>query len=130
MLYAETMLVAEVLRYWYGTELPKAPRRLHGFILTTADAFSMPLLLKTLFAPWRRDVLPTTGLALQEKFRVIGYNLVAIFIGFFVRLFVLFIASFLVALTILLGTLLLGLWVILPFLPIGLFLIGIVLLFR
>lgn len=124
------MVVADILRYWYGVELPKAPRRLHGFILTTADAFSMPLLLRTLFAPWRKDVLPTTGLALQEKLRVFGYNLIAIFVGFFVRLFVLITASLMIGLTILVGTILLGLWVILPFVPIFLFFVGVVLLFR
>ena len=124
------MLVSDVLRYWYSVEIPKAPRRLQGFILVTADAFSMPLLLRTLFAPWRKDVISTRNLALPERMRVFWYNLVSIFIGFFVRLFVLSIASLAVVLILLGGVVFLALWVVLPGLILVLFFAGVVLLFR
>lgn len=124
------MLVADLLSYWYGTEIPKAPRRLHGLILVIADAFSMPLLLRTLFAPWRKDVIPTAGFALPEKIRALGYNLVAVLIGFTVRTFVLFVGSLAVAFSLLGGAIFIGVWFAWPFLPIVFFLVGIVLIFR
>ena len=124
------MLVSDILRYWYGVEVPQSPRRLHGLILLTADAFSMPLLLRTLFVPWRKDVVSARGRALQERIRIFWYNLIAVLVGFFVRLFVLAIASFAVGLIIFVGSILMLLWIILPALPIVLFFFGVVLLFR
>lgn len=124
------MVVADILRYWYGVEVPRAPRRLQAIILIVADNFSMPLLIKTLFAPWRKDVIPTTGLAIDERLRVFGFNLVSIFVGFFVRLFVLMTASLIIALTVLVGVITLTLWVVIPVLPIVLFFVGIIFLVR
>jgi hypothetical protein len=124
------MLVSDILRFWYGVEVPKAPRRLHGLILVTADSFSMPLLLKTLFAPWRKDVIPTTGLALPERVRVAGYNLISVFVGFFVRLFVLLVGSLAVASIVTAGFLFLMILALMPLLPILFFFFGVTLLFK
>jgi hypothetical protein len=124
------MVVADILRFWYGSEVPKAPRRLHGLILTTADAFSMPILIRTIFAPWRKDVLPTTGMALQERFQAMVMNMVSVLIGFVVRFFVLLAASLTIAVILLVGSVALVLWVIMPAVPFLLIICGVVLLFR
>lgn len=124
------MLVSDILTYWYTIEIPQAPRRLHGLILITADMFSMPRLWRTLFTPWRRDVIPTAGLAIQERLRVFAYNMVAVLVGFVVRLFVLFAASLVVAASMVFGSVVLFLWVVMPLLAILLFFVGVVMLFR
>jgi len=98
--------------------------------MTSADMFSMPLLLRTLFAPWKKDVIPTTGMPLQEKLNALGLNLVSVLVGFVVRVMVLFIGALLIGFTVLFGVVWLGVWAILPFLPIVFLMTGIVLALR
>lgn len=47
--------------------------------------FSISLLLKTLFEPWKRDWAPTSGLSLQDRVYVMAENLVSRLIGVFIR---------------------------------------------
>ena len=124
------MLVSDILHYWYSVEVPRSPERLQRLILITADAFSIPFLIRTLFAPWRQDVVPTYGLALQERLRAFWYNLVAILVGFTVRLFVLLTGSIAVGLIVFLGSVFLLVYLLLPVVPVLLFLSGMVILFR
>ena len=59
-----------------------------GSILWIRHYFSLSLLLKTLFAPWKRLVETDTspGFNLQKKFEVFTFNLISRGIGAFVRL--------------------------------------------
>ena len=53
--------------------------------------FSVDLLLKTLFLPWKRDEIDTSNLSLDLKFRVWIMNLVSRLIGATVRMAVILI---------------------------------------
>lgn len=57
-----------------------------SLLIIVAQEFSLTLLLKTLFAPWRRDIAPP-GRSLDEILRNLLLNLVSRFIGFLVRFF-------------------------------------------
>lgn len=48
--------------------------------------FSIDLLLKTLFLPWKRDEIDTSNMALDDKLRVLLMNLVSRLVGAVVRL--------------------------------------------
>src|SRR3989344_2180235 len=75
-----------------------------GSILWIRHYFSLSLLLKTLFAPWKRlvetDIAP--GFNLQKKFEVFTFNLISRGIGAAVRL-ILFGAGIILSLVTVLG---------------------------
>jgi len=60
--------------------------------------FSIDLLLKTLFLPWKRDEINTDNLSLDLKLRVWIMNLVSRFVGAIVRLGVIFVGLVSIAL--------------------------------
>lgn len=68
----------------------KSLKKLYGF-------FSIDLLLKTLFLPWKRDETDTSNLSLDAKFRVLLMNLVSRLVGATVRLGTVFAGLFLMA---------------------------------
>lgn len=47
--------------------------------------FSIDLLFKTLFQPWKRDEIDTTNMSLQDKARVLMMNLISRLVGAIVR---------------------------------------------
>lgn len=49
------------------------------------DYFSIDLLAKTLFLPWKRDEIDTTNMALDDKLRVALMNLISRLVGAVVR---------------------------------------------
>lgn len=79
---------------------------------------SLPLLLHTLFAPWRRDVIETEGLAWGIRWQAFWYNVVSILIGFTVRSLVLVGGVTLLILFALAGVITVAFWYILPLIPI------------
>ncbi len=47
--------------------------------------FSISLLSKTLFDPWRHDEVDTSRLAVKDRFQALGQNLISRLIGFMLR---------------------------------------------
>ena len=86
------MIALDFLQWWYGQGWRQAIGGLATRMQQTAWYFSAPLLLRTLFAPWRRIVSPP-GRGLDAHFRAAADNLLSRTIGFIVRLFVLLAAG-------------------------------------
>ena len=59
----------------------------------TATFFSVGILIRTLFAPWKRDVQRTHNLPIDLAFRALIDNLVSRFVGFCVRTVTIFVAG-------------------------------------
>lgn len=78
-----------------------------------SHAFSVPILLRTLFAPWRR-IITYPGSSLEAKVRAFGDNIVSRAIGFVVRLLVLLTAFVMSGLALIFGLLALILWPLIP----------------
>jgi len=112
--------------WWYHY----LPRRLYlvfkALVITLFDLFSVKLTFKTLFAPWKRDVLSYEGLAIQQKFQVLMMNLASRFIGFIVKTFVF--ATFVVAFaaTIVIFFCAFILWLAFPIVVVALLILGVV----
>lgn len=54
------------------------------------EIFSVPILVKTMFSPWKQIVsISTSDQALNDKMKASVDNLISRFVGFFVRFFVL-----------------------------------------
>lgn len=86
------MMAVEFFRWWYGPgwalAFNRMSHKLHGIV----QIFSVNILLRTLFAPWRR-IITYPGASLDAHFRAMIDNLVSRFIGFLVRITVLFSAA-------------------------------------
>jgi hypothetical protein len=112
--YNTLMLVVAFIQWWYGPGWNDAASRLKNHIRTTYLSFSIPILLATLFEPWKRIISPP-GASLQDKFRALGDNAISRAVGFTVRVMVLIAAAATILFYAVFGGLLLILW---PFLPI------------
>lgn len=85
--------------------------------------FSLPLLVKSLFAPWKKLIIneKTKGFNITEYFNVISFNLVSRIVGFIARLFLLITGSFILIFFAISGALGLILWYVFPFLSYSIF---------
>lgn len=80
------MLFVEFFKWWYGEGWRQAGKGALGLVKKVQLSFSTGILLKTLFAPWKRIITPP-GRSLDEKMRAMVDNLVSRTVGFFVRIF-------------------------------------------
>ncbi len=110
-------MLISFLGWWYGPGWVAALKRIFDSMERVWQNFSAPLLLKTLWAPWRR-IVSLPGRSLDEKLRAALDNFISRLVGLGVRLLVLLVAVIL-ALLAGLANLVIGLvW---PLLPFGLF---------
>jgi len=104
---------------WYYSEVLRGLIAIWRYFLQSVVLnFSLVQLLKTLFAPWRRDTAPPTG-SLDQRVRIMIENLVSRFVGFCVRFLTILAALLILVLVFLLGCLALSLFLIFPFTGIG-----------
>ena len=82
-------------------------------MLGISRMFSVPILLRTLFAPWKR-IISYPGASLEAKLRAFTDNLVSRAVGFVVRVLVLLTALTLEALAACVGVVWIILWPLLP----------------
>jgi len=117
-------MLFEFVAWWYGPGWLGAWKNSLGWVQKVQLAFSVDVLLKTLFSPWKR-IVSLPGRSLDEKFRASVDNLVSRVIGFFVRIIVLIAALAMIAATAVAGIAVAVLWPLLPFIGIGLIFWGI-----
>ncbi len=113
--YNVLMLVVAFIQWWYGPGWRDAAARLMARMRETYLSFSVPILLRTLFAPWRR-IISSPGASLQEKFRAALDNAISRAVGFTMRFIMLGVAGILLLLYVVLGALLLISWPAIPLL--------------
>jgi hypothetical protein len=109
------MLVVAFLHWWYGPGWRDAANRLTRRMRETYLNFSIPSLLRTLFAPWRRISSPP-GSSLEQRMRALVDNLVSRTVGFTVRLLTIFVACVMLTFFVIAGGIFLALWPTLPIL--------------
>ena len=110
--------------WWYRSVPALLAHHQRLFFATVIDYFSFGILLRTLFAPWKRDQLSTQNLSLQERLQVWMQNVLTRFVGATVRSCA--ILSGLIALLGLsiLDALFWATWLVAPVLAIALFALG------
>jgi len=109
------MLLVAFVQWWYGPGWRDASARLGVRIHDTFLTFSVPILLRTMFAPWRR-IVTYPGSSMQDRMRAVVDNLVSRCVGFVVRLFALIFALLLISMYAVFGGVLLVIWPIIPLL--------------
>jgi hypothetical protein len=81
-----------MLRWWYVTGWVQALQRIGAWASGVEHVFSLSLLVRTLFQPWRR-IVTVAGRGLDAKMHAALDNLVSRCIGFFIRIFVILAAG-------------------------------------
>lgn len=109
------MLVVAFFRWWYGPGWRDNADRLKGRIKTIYLEFSIPILIRTLFSPWRRIISYGRG-SLEERARATLDNIVSRSVGLVVRISALMAAIIMISLNVVLGSAWLVIW---PFLPVA-----------
>ncbi|MGH7240180.1 MAG: hypothetical protein ACREHG_08995 [Candidatus Saccharimonadales bacterium] len=118
------MFIVSFLRWWYGTGWANVLSGLRTHAEGVLDAFSMPQLSRTMFAPWRR-IISYPGAGLDARIKAWADNLFSRTIGFVVRLLVLLTACLTLSLVILVSLLEFVLWPLLPPAAIGCLIAGV-----
>lgn len=106
-------MILEMLRWWYATGWLQAAKRIIQWPTRVEHAFSLSLLLTTLFSPWRR-IITVGGRSFDAKIKASLDNLVSRCIGFFIRIVVILTAGFTMLFAFLAGTFLAIVWPLLP----------------
>jgi hypothetical protein len=107
------MLLMEYLRWWYGPGWRDSAQRLLARLRKTYYSFSVPILVPTMFAPWKRITSYSSG-SLGDRLRASLDNLVSRAVGFGVRLCALVAAFAIMGFSVVIGGLVLLLWPLLP----------------
>lgn len=111
---------------WYFADGPKLfSKMIQAILIRSYDNFSVEYLLKTFFAPWKRDVATGVNLSLQQKFQIWSWNLVSRFMGVAIRAITLIIGMLFLATLALILYLMYFLWFILPLIILWLLILGI-----
>jgi len=116
-------------RWYYGEATKNVLTAWKNYIIFDANYFSIPLLLRTLFAPWRRDITrKPKGLDFKKLFEYFAFNTISRGLGFLVRFITVLVGMLFIVFTILAGAIFFVFWIFLPFILAGLLIFAIVLL--
>jgi hypothetical protein len=121
-----------VLRFWgwyYTGAVKNLVRAWKNFIIFVREYYSIPLLLRTLIVPWRRDVTRRPrGLDIKKLFEALAFNLISRGIGFIIRSITVVIGLICLIGVIILGFVTLVIWLILPMVLLFFIVVGVLLL--
>jgi len=120
------MLAVTFVRWWYGAGWNTLVHNVQRRNQRTIDSFSIPTLLRTLFAPWKR-IVSAPGAGIDAHLRAIGDNAISRLVGFTVRLTVLVSAAVSLAFLAVFGLIQIAVWPFIPFAAVGLIIGGLVL---
>lgn len=118
------MLALAFLKWWYGPGWAQGATSLAPRLRRTYYGFSVPQLVQTLFAPWRRIMTPGGG-ALSDRLRAVVDNMVSRFIGAIVRLLTIGVAFIIAAGWIIFAGIRVVIWPFLPLAAVGLIVWGV-----
>ena len=130
------MLALDLLQWWYLQGWGRFANGLINRIKGTFEFFSIGLLLRTLFSPYKQMFAEdhSTQGGIEAFFGALFDNLLSRIIGFFVRIGIIIITIAIVLIELLLGGIAVILWPVVPALPvigvafsIGGFLVGAIL---
>lgn len=107
------MVIISLLSWWYGRGWLEVYKRAGSRLILVSHLFSLPILIRTLGAPWRR-IITYPGASIDAKFHAFIDNLVSRAIGFSVRFLVLVAAGLILVLTGMFGAVYVVFWPVVP----------------
>lgn len=111
------MVIVWALSWWYGTGWKARLLQLREQLIASYDYFSIGLLAKTLFAPYRQISAGSVAGPIGVRWRAFVDRLISRIIGAFVRAILIVVGALWLAIQVLLGAVLLMLWGIMPVVP-------------
>jgi hypothetical protein len=112
------MFIVGILGWWYGAGWKQRARMLGERLAATADYFSIDLLLKTLFSPYRQISAGKVQGSLNVQMRAMFDRLLSRIIGAMIRLVMIIAGTVGLLLYVVFGAIWLLLWGVIPLLPI------------
>lgn len=112
------LLVVQLLRWWYTDGWARKARGVQARIDGALDYFSINLLFKTLFSPFRQISAGRVDGPLNIKLRAFVDRLFSRVIGAVVRTLIIFIGLITILLVVVIGLVWLLVWSLMPLLPI------------
>ncbi|MEO7904564.1 MAG: hypothetical protein ABIR91_02080 [Candidatus Saccharimonadales bacterium] len=113
------MFIVGILSWWYTAGWRLQFSELSARLARTVDYFSIDLLLRTFFAPFRQISAGKVRGPLGVQMRAFFDNLISRFIGSMVRGTIIVIGSIWIIVATVIGVLVALLWMIVPLLPIA-----------
>ena len=110
--------ISQHFRWWF-LEVPG--NIFHGTIqvvTNTYNYFSINLLFKTLFAPWKRDIVDSSHFSLAEQLQVMVMNLISRLLGAIIRFITIVVGLLITFVVFLLGIIWLIVFVLIPFIAV------------
>jgi hypothetical protein len=121
--YNKIMFILGILSWWYGAGWRQRVTMLREKITSTMDYFSIDLLAKTLFSPFRQISAGKVQGPLGVQLRAFADRIISRVIGGMIRSFMIIIGIIALLLYSIIGGVFVILWAVVPLLPI----VGIVL---
>jgi len=115
--YNKVMFVLNVLSWWYGAGWRQRAMKLKEQLAATEDYFSIDLLIKTLFSPFRQISAGKVQGPLGVQMRAFFDRLISRAIGGMVRSFMVIVGTLALIFNGIFGLILLFLWGVVPLLP-------------
>jgi hypothetical protein len=113
------MFIAGILLWWYGPGWRQRAVRLGERLMAVEDYFSIDLLLRTFFAPFRQISAGKVQGSLNVQMRALFDRIISRIIGAMIRFFMVIVGIVIITLNALIGVVLLACWALVPLLPIG-----------
>jgi hypothetical protein len=111
--------------WWYGQGLVSFWQAILVMTGKIYSYFSISILLRTLFDPWKRDNFKIENASLQDRMKLASDNLISRLVGFVIRLFTMIFGLLATVLFFVIMFLILLIWLLLPVVIIGLIVNGI-----
>lgn len=112
------MVISDFLGWWYSRGFVWAADKL--FVESSkkiSHFFSISDLFKTLFAPFRQDVVNVAGAPIGVKLQAAGSNIIARFLGFLIRSALILTGFVMLSLNLLFAIVAILVWPLLPMTP-------------
>jgi hypothetical protein len=112
------MLIVGILSWWYTVGWQQRIVKLREGFSGAADYFSLDLLLRTLFSPFRQISVGRVDGSLGVRLQAFIDRILSRCIGALIRLFMIVVGSFSLLVYLLFGCVMLAAWAIVPIAPI------------
>ena len=121
--YNSDMFLVGILSWWYGNGWSARIQIIKRQLSSSADFFSVGMLVSTIFAPYRQISAGEVDGSLKVHLQAFVDRTISRFVGAFIRMFMIIIGLFAMLFQVILGIIIIILWPILPvFIVIGLIL--------
>ena len=111
------MFIVGILSWWYGAGLMARIASVQARIASIMDYFSIDLLLRSIFSPFKQISAGSVSGPVGVKLRALLDRIFSRVIGAVVRLMLIVVGVIGIMLTVLLGVILVASWLVVPALP-------------